>query len=373
MLKPSIFKHLKRSRRGLGLVDAGLGSMIFIGFMAVKIDQTRQEQTRLNIQSEARILTKLSDATFELVFGQPENYAVGTATEIKMTDLTESGILGTETSLFSSFGAKFSTHVFRKTPQEFVIFSRSSNTLPSANLNRWVVSGTGIKMVGLVHQSNSTVINGPSLNYNLGWMDNKFSAFKPQVGDMVAVSILRKNMHLDEYLHRIETPLTPSLNSMATDLTLGMNNIINVGDIAANTINISDTLKSQNLNGSTQFLGNVNMNSIAVSGNAAIKGETIISGDLTAANVKINNKLDVNRIQSDVLTIKNNLIVNDVTVTNKLSADLIAVKNGNIETLNSNKITSDNLLTGTISSDKINSTTGIFEEISVTDGGCTGC
>ena len=332
------------SRRGIGLVDAGLGSMILIGFMAMKIDQTRQEQVRLNIQSEARIITKLADAAFEFVFGQPANYAVGTATEIKTTDLMAAGVLGTETSLISSSGATFSTHVFRKTPQEFVILARSNNPATTANLNRWPIAGTGINMVGLVHESNPNLINGPSLSYKLDWMDNKFSNFKPKIGDMVAVSVLRSNMHLDEYLHRVSTPLTPNLNTMTTDLKLAGNNITGVGDIIANSIEIADTLSSSKLEGATQFLGSVSTNTLSVTGNASITGATAISGKLTATSAEIKEDFDVKKLQAGgVIITGGSLIVDDVTVNNKISTDLIASKNG------------------------------IFETISVTSGGCTGC
>jgi type II secretory pathway pseudopilin PulG/cytoskeletal protein CcmA (bactofilin family) len=150
----------------------------------------------------------------------------------------------------------------------------------------------------------------------------------------------------------------PDFNTMATDLNMGRNNILNAGEVTSERIVVNnlatiegnlDVANDTDLNGNVSVEGNITVNEdfIASSATLNVEGGSVspigeievdtqadITGKLTANiaevdNLTVNNEANINELTVTDTVDANTITVNDAMVADRINADFLNVSNIN--------------------------------------------
>jgi cytoskeletal protein CcmA (bactofilin family) len=150
----------------------------------------------------------------------------------------------------------------------------------------------------------------------------------------------------------------PDFNTMATDLNMGRNNILNAGEVTSERIVVNnlatiqgnlDVANDTDLKGNVSVDGNITVNEdfIASSATLNVEGGSVspigeievdtqadITGKLTANiaevdNLTVNNEANINELTVTDTVDANTITVNDAMVADRINADFLNVSNIN--------------------------------------------
>ena len=209
----------------------------------------------------------------------------------------------------------------------------------------------------ILDRPGETLLRGPDLDFDMAAL-NVLQVGFARPGDLFALAHVYTEHNCDAYLHRFTNLDCPEANRMTTDLDMGGNNLITVGEIVANAmrlgtligdlvidgdLDINDTLR---VDGQTILDGLVVNGAARVNGTLLVGADLVVAGDLTANG-----------------TVSGGALVFDGDLSVAGIASLGAAR-------------ADELIAGTVTAQTVFGETGTFRDLHVDDltvTGCNGC
>jgi hypothetical protein len=362
----------RRARRGVSLLDATLGLVVIIAVASQFVRLVERQALSRAALLDARHLTDLAQAGRSLVIGQSQTFVTGEVTSLTVQDLAVAGVLTAGRTSQSATGRDYIVSISRRSTNEVVIMARAMVLSGEPVTYNWPQGGEGIGLVGLVHSQSPEFLSGPSLNYSLEWMTGGFAVAKPGLGELVALNVIRADQSIEPYLHRVEVPLNPQLNTMQTALAMGGNNIENVGNLAAQSITVSNDLTTMALVGTTNFVGDVTTGTLNVTGTGTFQENITVGGILNAASAIISAGVTAGTLTTPEATVNGVISAQDAVISGTLTTTDLGTTSLVTTTLTATDASAAHLIADLVTSVAVTSATqGEFETI--TTGSCTGC
>ena len=370
--KPTRARWPRRSRRGATVTEFGLALALTAVALTAFLNFTRDLERTRAADLDARALTDMAFAGRNYVLSQRNPLAVGATYTLTATDLEEFGFFGASSQTQSATGRILSAALLKRSDNETIILSYAKLPAGETGLQIEPRAGAGIARVGTVYEDAPDFLRGPVLNYDMSWMNASFSSAKPQVGDLVAIDVVRGDQSMTPYLHRTLQTASPELNQMQTSLDMGGNDLRNVGTLAAETVEVAKGLTAGTLDGLTDVSGSLSAESLSLSGALTVQGDATFNDTIEAPGVAISGNLSTENLSATTMEIAGSasiatMSVTDTLTTNVLAADQMSATEFASEDATMRHLTSDALSTRTFTS----TATGAFE--SLTTGSCTGC
>lgn len=371
-------QHIKKSRRGLGLLDVILSLAILVLVIGSIKDYVDVQNLRRAERAEAHNLAQARAILGAYVENQALNLtatlAINGAQQVSVADLTSIGLNLDPTLLTGIEGRTIDLWVVHEADNVLTYFARASGALDTPHYPR---PDPALGRLGSLTQEDPTRIRGIGVN----WLVTGRTGFTPSLDDTFALGQIDIDADIMPYLHRanVTAPGGTPLSQMEADLDLGGNNIINAGNVTlsgnlsttgtidATTSTLTGVLNADSFSIVDDLTVGADLTAGALSGagDITVTGDVSVSGTLTAGQAVING---TGTFQT--LTAAGALNVNGTTtITGTLAADDLNIGT----TLNvGGTLTSDNIVGSSMSvAGTLTSTNGTFN--SITTGSCTGC
>ena len=352
----------RRSRRGLGLLDAMLAVAV-LSVLALWAGQVVGGWVEGRIVTgEARTVAELARAGRLLVEGDVahagRSHGVGAAPlAVDLDDLEDAGLRSAVAGDRTPGRRTLTLHLFRRTADSLLVIARARGGQEIARLPG---AEDGVTGVGAL-LGTGTRLRGPGVDFDMSAINTASTGFAT-VNDLFALDHVALGVTCRSYLYRVAVDCDgdgtddPEANTMATGLDMGGNDVTGAGDVTADEATVG------RLRGETEVTGE-----LTVSGELAVAGATTMD-DLTVDGL----------ITADSVEIAGTLTVPDLTATGGITgADLAFdgtltvsgearlgdadVDTLNVETLNVRQLSSDRGDIDTIYAD----------DVTVTS--CSGC
>ena len=355
--------HMPRlRRRGMGLLDAILGLILFAAMASMAAQMWTAQLEKIARDVEARNLWEVKSALKDYVEADiPARYtaavAAGGALEITPTMLSAANITLRNGALYGLERRPIDMWVIQD-GSDLIYFARASGALksphyPAAN----VIYGP----MGSVSGEQPGKVQGPALDWDVASL--QIAHGLPLLNDVLAVEFVSIAADYRPYLSRTGavTSAGVNLSSMTSNLDLGGQNLINVNDVTAAGALTADTLNV----GTLAITGAMSGADLQISDTASVAG-TLTAGQInsleaiTAGSVSINGPLDASS-----LNISGAATFGTLTITGEMDigGDLNAVS-ATVENIEANSI----LATG---ASGVALDTATFDQIIT--GSCSGC
>lgn len=354
----------RRSRRGLGLFDAMLATLVLSALALWGAQLVGGWIEGRVMAGEARTVTELARAGRLLVEGDVAHagrtHTAGSAplavtlADLEAADLRSSA-LGTRTP-----GRRDLTlWLYRATasPDALLVIARARG---GQELPRLPGAEDGVTGVGAL-VGTGTTLRGPGLNFDMADINTLVTGFAT-VNDLFALDHVALDVTCRTYLYRVAVDCDrdgtddAEANTMATALDMGGNDLTGAGSVTGATATIGT------LQGATEVTG-----ALTVSGELEVAGATTmddltVNGVITAENVEITGTLTVPDVTATgEITGANVTLDGTVIVSGEARLGDADVDTLNVETLNVRQLSSDRA-----------DITSIFAD-DVTATSCTGC
>lgn len=227
----------RKNRRGIGLLDATLGLIIFSLMLSMGIQFLGDMVERNNHRQEARQLAEVNAALLTLLKTDPEAWRKKLeitpkhAIEISKQNLKDAGIRVRSEVFYGVNGRVIDMWMVASTQNELIYFSRATGTTKSHHYPEPNISHGAI---GSVISYAPDVVQGAGLLWDIRTLRENIGL--PIIGDVLAVGYFNLTASHVPYLSRLgeKTADGTDLSKMKVNLDMGGNSIINVDNVTAN-------------------------------------------------------------------------------------------------------------------------------------------
>ena len=352
----------RKNRRGIGLLDATLGLIIFSMMLSIGMDFLGDKIERDGHRQEARHLAVVNTALLTLLKTDPDGWRkrVGSsskgAVQIGLANLIGAGISVPGNVFYGVNGRLIDMWMVASTTNELIYFSRASGEIKSHHYPEPnILHGA----IGSVTSAKPKKVQGAGVDWDITTLHAKIDL--PIVDDVVAVGYFNLTASHVPYLSRNGAVTSKGINlsQMTVDLNLGGNSILgaknitatgslNVNNLAAQNVSVAGGLTAQ----TAQVLGNANiggnLEAVSVSTvNKITAGEAKINGGISAGSVNV-----LGTAKFDTLSVTKLLEVGEKVI----------AKTASFDTLKAKKVTASEMIT---------IGTGFFGKLTTKE--CKGC
>ncbi len=355
--------HMPRlRRRGMGLLDAILGLILFVAMVSMAAQIWAAQLEKIARDVEARNLWEVKTALKAYVEADiPARHTAavvaGGALEITPAMLNGANITLRSGALYGLERRPIDMWVIQD-GSDLIYFARASGPIKSAH---YPAANVIYGPMGSVSGEQPGKVQGPALDWDVASLQNAHGL--PLLNDVLAVDFVSLEADYLPYLSRTGAVTRDGVNlsSMASNLDLGGQNLVNVNDVTASGALTADTLDVNTLT----ITGTMSGANLQISDTASVAG-TLTAGQvtsletITAGSASINGPLDASS-----LSISGSATYGNLTVTGKIDVggDVSAVS-ARVENIEANSI----LATG---ASGVALNTGTFDQIIT--GSCSGC
>jgi len=323
----------RRSRRGLGLVDATLAVMVMSGFALYAAQVTGTWAERRLVDGEARALSRLARAGRLLVEGDPEAWTPEgqeperrTFAELEAADLWPAGRPRTtpgtrrDMTLWLSLAAPGRVTVIARARGD-----RIPRGLPGA--------AAGVEGVGAIeNEAGETVLRGADVDFDMATL-NAFTEGFGRPGDLFALAHAFTGRDCNAYLHRVEVDGCPDATVMAADLDMNGNSVLGADRVRTATLEVGDIEGDVTVTGSVTVgaglevdvdgdttVGDLTVNAGLNVLGAAEVGALTVQGDVSAAGTVSGHDLTFD----GAIAVAGEAVLGDVTADTLVAAGVVA-------------------------------------------------
>ncbi|MBD1206780.1 MAG: hypothetical protein H9533_21975 [Rhodobacteraceae bacterium] len=361
--------HPKRTRRGLSLIEAMLVSLLAVIATDQIVEMLNRELVRKASREEYRLLDDAAAAGAAFL----ERDLLGnlatardSARQITLSQLTTAGLWSPAKPMVSRRKRDIELWYLSVENDALLVFAVAASAVSPPSLPE---ADPATDAVGWISPLQPEKISGPGVDYDIPPLlpGSAPQTFVP--GAAVALRHLSLERDALPYLYRSAIAGREDLNTMATDLIMGGNDIIGVGNFATSTL----------------VAGTANIDQITASQveiTDQITAETVTStGEITADSGSFTNSITAATVAAGTLT-TSQLTATDADVTTLRATDHIVAGSMSVsgavtaERIDTPRLETDNLAAGTVAAGQATATNltvdaAIIQSLNVNS--CTGC
>lgn len=362
-------------RRGLGLIDAVLGIMVWMAIAAVFADYYTDH---LHTQRERAELQQLADwqDTLETYVEQNPSARLNDAfsTPGRVLEVSEATLQAANSSLPNTRRAgverEISTWLYAPSATELIYFTTAQGNTPRLHIPDPKVEHGNIGVVGFPRAGR---LLGRGVDLDVA----PIRASDPtlmQYGDVVALSYINSSADIRPYLSRIPAIVNGvDLTQMATDLDMGGHNITATGSIEAlegslDEITAGSVTMRGTLNANTASITTVTASGQIAAQNGTFQGDVNANSLSTSGSISAQNLNVIGTLSAGSLTLTDTLSAESATVTGLLTGDTAVLGDSVV----ADTAQTDTLETNTLAVTGDLSTSTAFTQ-NLTTGSCSGC
>ena len=281
--------------RGLSLFGALL-ALALIGVMVVA--GSRFYTAELMRRTEHRAveqLAEVSKAAFEYTLDRFATLVAGPASqEVTLAELRTAGVLAPGFLDVDVMGRGYRVLLMRPAPATLDLVV--TQTFAAGTDESWpwrplTEVQSPVVRFGTVSADEPSTLRGPAVNLDVATVQGAFGV--PQVRAVAAYARLDRQTVFGDQLYRVAVPGFAELAQMETDLDLGGNDIVEAGDVGAQTLTVADTMEvGGQLTVTTDLL---------VSGLIDVTGPATVAGRLQAQTADVANDASAATVTSEGL------------------------------------------------------------------------
>ena len=341
----------RRARCGLSLFEALLVMLIAIPMTQQGVSLAQHYIRQQAGVQESRLLTQVVTAasTYALREGldtRITNRGVGHIETLTLADLAHEDVWVSPDAR-TALGRDIEVIFHDTGGGALVVLARAVTPAGEERPSYVPHGGEGIGLVGTVRDYAPDRLLGPGLDYDISGLQSlaqtRTGRSLPEVGDQIAIAVLRMDQDVSPFLHRIEVAGHHELNRMQTDLDMGGFDLIGVGELEAEKITVQSAMEINDLHGDLEVEGDIRAG-----------GDLIIPGTLT----------------SDAAEIEGQVSAHGLTVSGAATADTVdtgALRSGsvqvNVSVTVDGDIAAQNLSAGTLVADEITAPTATLGRV----------
>lgn len=361
--------HPKRTRRGLSLIEAVLVSLLAVIAVDQIVEMLNRELVRKAAREEYRLLDDAAAAGAAFLerdlFGNLAT-ARDSARQITLSQLTGAGLWSPAKPLVSRRKRDIEIWYLSVETDSILVFAVAATAVSTPSLPE---ADAATDAIGWISPLQPEQITGPGVDYAISplLLSSAPDTFVP--GAAVALRHLSLERDALPYLYRTGIAGREDLNTMVTDLIMGGNDIIGVGNLATST-----------LVAGTANIDQITASQVDVTGQ--LTAQTVTStGEITADSGSFTSSITAATVATGTLT-TSQLTATDADVTTLRATDHIVAGSMTVsgavtaERIDTPRLETDTIAAGTVAAGQTTATNLSVDAATIRSlyvNSCTGC